>query len=230
MIISRIKAILRPIKHSLYNPWANSTYDSFLRDVSGVIHVGANSGQERGIYSNLGLRVIWIEPIPEIFSELSKNIRHFTKQRAYRELVTDIDGKQYQFHISNNNGASSSILELKQHKDIWPDVHHTTSIPMSSITLSSLLKRERIDIGDYQALVIDTQGSELLVLQGGIDIIEHFRYIKTEVPDFESYEGCCQLAHIAEFMRQHGYLEFSRNRFASRDAGGDYFDMVYRRA
>jgi len=224
VIISKIKAVLRPIKHALKKP-----ADSFLRDVSGVIHVGANYGQEREQYNNFGLRVIWVEPIPEVFSELKRNIREFSNQRAYQALVTDVDGKEYKFHISNNNGASSSILEFKQHKDIWPNVNYTASISLNSITLASLLRKERIDPCDYQALIMDTQGSELLVLQGSVPVLENFKYIKTEVPDFESYEGCCQLVDINAFMKKHGYIEFSCNKFASREAGGDYFDIVYRR-
>jgi len=227
VFIEQIKSILRPIKHALKKPLINQSYDSFLRDVTGVIHVGASHGQEREQYKYFGLQVIWIEPIPEIFEELRKNIRLFSNQEAYQELVTDVDGKEYQFNISNNDGVSSSILELKQHKDIWPNVNYTNRIALSSITLTSLLKREQIDPSDYQALIMDTQGSELLVLQGSIDLLENFKFIKTEVPDFESYEGCCQLRDIAEFMEKYGYVELSRNKFASREAGGNYFDIVY---
>ena len=203
--------------------------DAFLRDVSGVIHVGANAGQERHYYQAHGLRVVWIEPIPEIFAQLMANLKSFRGQLGLQALVTDIDGKEYRFHIANNNGASSSILDFKHHVDIWPDVAYTTAITLTSTTLTSLLDRERIDLHDYQALVMDTQGSELLVLRGSIPILRNFEYIKTEVPDFEAYEGCCQLADIAAFMREHGYEEYSRHRFASRPAGGSYFDIVYRR-
>ena len=45
---------------------------SFLNNVSGVIHVGANSGQERYEYNLYSLDVIWIEPIPKIFNKLKK--------------------------------------------------------------------------------------------------------------------------------------------------------------
>lgn len=229
MIVEKIKSILRPIKHALYKSSSTNSYDGFLRDVTGVIHVGANCGQEREQYSELGLQVIWIEPIPEVFKALKRNIKPFDNQVAYQELVTDADGKEYQFHISNNNGASSSILELKQHKDIWPNVDYTNSITLNSITLTSLLKREGIDPSNYQALIMDTQGSELLVLQGSVELLQNFEFIKTEVSDFESYKDCCQLNDIAEFMAEHGYVEFSRNKFATREAGGNYFDIVYKR-
>ena len=77
---------------------------------------------------------------------------------------------------------------------------------------------------------MDTQGPELLIVQGGKPILENFKYIKTEVPDFESYVGCCQLGNIETFLSDHGYVEFSRYKFVSRPQGGSYFDIVYRRA
>ncbi|HSG11415.1 MAG TPA: FkbM family methyltransferase [Gammaproteobacteria bacterium] len=76
---------------------------------------------------------------------------------------------------------------------------------------------------------MDTQGSELLVLQGGLPVLDNFRYIKTEVPDFESYAGCCQLADVSEFMTRHGYAELARRQFAGRRDGGNYYDIVYKK-
>lgn len=203
--------------------------DSFLGKVTGVVHVGANTGQERDLYASLGLRVIWIEPIPDVFAQLCANIRDLRKQRALQALVTDVDGSEYEFHVANNSGLSSSILEFKDHADIWPDVKYSSTIRLRSLTLAALLGRERVNPRKYQALVMDTQGSELLVLRGSVPILRSFRFIKTEVPDFEAYAGCCQLKDIDAFMGEHGYTEHSRKEFARREAGGRYFDVVYRR-
>lgn len=224
MIVDKIKTLLRPFKKAF-----RKDPDRFLREISGVVHVGANLGQERKLYRSHDLSVIWVEPIPEAFARLNDNIRGFINQRAFQALVTDVDDKEYEFHIANNDGESSSILELKQHKDIWPDVRYTTTLRLRSMTLASLFFREGVDASKYQALIMDTQGSELLVLQGSLPILSRFRFIKTEVADFESYEGCCQLSQLNEFMTEHGYKEFSRRKFASRAEGGNYFDVVYKR-
>jgi hypothetical protein len=48
--------------------------DGFLGDVSGVVHVGANIGQERQLYAAHKLNVLWIEPISEVFKRLESNI------------------------------------------------------------------------------------------------------------------------------------------------------------
>jgi len=224
MIIPKIKAILHQARSMLKND-----PDRFLQKVSGVIHVGANAGQERELYAKFGLRVIWIEPIPEIFEKLKANVEKFPRQRALKCLVTDQDNVAYQFHIADNEGHSSSILDLNLHKDLWPQVAYEKTITLRSKTLPSLLEEEHIDYSEYDSLIMDTQGSELLVLKGAVSILENFTYIKTEVPDFESYIGCCQLSDIASFMAHHGYREFSRQKNAERPNVGSYYDVVYKR-
>lgn len=221
-------ASLRNLVRRLKSPLKKDP-DAFLQDISGLIHVGANTGQERDQYEQHGLQVIWVEPIPEVFATLVDNVAPFPKQRAIEALVTDTEGKEYEFNVASNNGASSSILDFKLHKDIWPQVTYERKIKLLSKTLPSLVTDQDIDLGVHNALVMDTQGSELLVLQGAIPVLHHFRYIKSEVPDFESYAGCCQLKDISEFMTRHGYHEVSRHRVAKRSQGGRYYDVVYKK-
>jgi FkbM family methyltransferase len=204
--------------------------NAFLRQVRGVVHVGANIGQERELYAKYKLDVVWIEPISSVFSELKANLKEFPRQHAYQYLVTDRDGEEYTFHVANNQGASSSILEFDQHKDIWPDVNYTESIRLESITLTSLFRKEGIETGKYDALVMDTQGSELLVLKGAESMIRGFKYVQTEAADFESYAGGCRVADIEEFLKRYGFSEIWRTKFASNQDGGSYYDIVYRRS
>jgi len=226
---------MKPRKSSLYSLLhrlrvaVTDPRDRFLDDVSGVVHVGANTGQERGLYARFGLRVLWIEPVPEVFSKLIGNIEGYPDQRAVQVLVTDQDDAEYSFNVANNFGASSSILELKGHREIWPEVEFTRQIVLRSTTLETLLVRERIDPADYDALIMDTQGSELLVLQGALGILQKFRFIKTEVADFEAYANCCQVADIHRLMTRYGFREYHRFKFAERTGLGSYYEITYRR-
>jgi FkbM family methyltransferase len=105
---------------SLFRRFKLAEPDDFLRSYSGVIHVGANSGQERTLYAQHGLNVVWIEPIPEVYAALTDNIVGYPRQTAINALITDKDGETYTLHVANNEGASSSILDLHDHRDIWP--------------------------------------------------------------------------------------------------------------
>jgi len=199
-----------------------------LESISGLIHVGANKGQEAGRYAEHDLDVLWIEPIPAVFNQLLENTNAYKKQVSVQALITDVDHKEYTFHVANNNGASSSIYQFKEHKEVWPHVAFEESISLKSITLSSLLEREEIDPAKYQALIMDTQGSELLVLNGSLPLLRRFKFIKTEVADFEAYQGACQIQGMNDFMLENGFKEFSRKPFGrpTKD-GGRYFNIIY---
>jgi FkbM family methyltransferase len=203
--------------------------DRFLKRVKGVVHVGANTGQEIKTYEKYGLSAIWIEPIPDVFEKLQSNLTGVVGQIALQGLVTDRDNAEYHFHIASNNGASSSILELNLHQDIWPDINFEKTIKLHSKTLSSLLNDNNVVLSDYDMLIIDTQGSELLVLKGAIPILHHFKYIQAEAADFEAYKDCCQLKDLQSFLDQYGYREVSRRKFATHPNGGGCYDIVYKR-
>lgn len=203
--------------------------DDFLSKIGGLVHVGANMGQERETYAAHDLDVLWIEPIPEVFQKLSRNLEALPKQRALQALVTDEDDAVCNFNVASNDGASSSILDFHEHKDIWPEVTFSGVIQLTTVTLATLFDRNAIDTSLYQGMLLDTQGAELLVLTGSVPVLKGFSYIKTEVADFESYKGCCQLPEIEAFMAKHGFVEVSRHQFASRVQGGNYYDIVYKR-
>lgn len=206
---------------------ANEPLDHYLRSASGVIHIGANSGQERDLYAQARLPVIWVEPIPDVFEELQANIAGYANQRAIRALVTDSDGAEYSFKIANNGGASSSIFDFADHKDIWPEVHYTSYQTLTGVTLSTLLDRESVDTKRYPALVMDVQGAELLVLKGAGERLSDFYYIKAEAADFESYAGCCTIADLTAYLTSFGFVEQSRTEFASHPNGGRYWDVTW---
>jgi hypothetical protein len=98
------------------------------------------------------------------------------------------------------------------------------------MTLSSVLGKAGIDSSAYDALVLDTQGSELLVLKGAQELLSGFKYIRTEAADFESYKNCATVASIDEFLVDFGFKLSRQDKFARRQAGGTYFDVLFERA
>jgi FkbM family methyltransferase len=217
---------LQRVKHRLRSS-QDAAFFSLLR---GVVHIGANTGQERRLYDSYGLQVLWVEPIPEVFAKLQENISGFEGQRAVQALVADQDGIEVDFHVASNDGASSSMLEMAQHRDVWPEVQYKRSIRMTTTTLPALVQAAGVDLTRFNGLVMDTQGSELLVLQGALPLLRHFDFIKTEVADFEAYKDCCQLNDLGPFMAGHGFDEVDRRLFKRKMRPGQaYYNVVYRR-
>jgi FkbM family methyltransferase len=212
--------------------WENERefLDGYLRNVSGLIHVGANLGQERRYYWLLGIDVIWVEPIREIYDRLVDNLAPYPRQRAVNALLTDKDGEQVEFQIANNNGASSSILALEDHALIFPDIEYVERRTIESTTLPTLVEREKIPLDLFQALTLDVEGAERLVLEGAGDLLGRFRYVKCEVSDFPSRSGTPTARELDGIMRAAGFQELARRQFSlGPDGQGASWDIVWKK-
>ncbi len=176
----------------------------FLKGARGVIHVGASSGQERNLYKEMGLPVVWIEPIPDVFEQLQKNIAGYPDQRALNYLITDRYA-EYDFHISSNRGESSSIFDFEKHAEVWPDIDYVGSIRLQGRTLKNVIQLEDIDLARFDTLILDVQGAELLVLKGLGDYLDKFKYVRCEAQDIPFYKGGCLLADLDEFFAPRGF-------------------------
>ena len=199
----------------------------FLPHVTGLVHVGANRADERDLYAGLGLHVLWVEALPEVFVDLQRHIATTPRQIALQALVTDRDGQEHTFNVSSNAGLSSSIFTFGDHSKLWSDIEMVRTVQLTSTRLDTLLQRHAIDVGAYQALLLDTQGSELLVLQGAGDLLERFEFIQAEAADFNAYQGACQLRDLDAFLRTQGFRRVLKVPMAGRAEIGHYYDVLY---
>jgi len=103
----------------------------------------------------------------------------------------------------------------------------TETIFVQGITLNTFFKRNDIDAARYQALVLDTQGTELKVLYGATDLLPHIKFIEVEVADFEAYKGCARLEEMQTFMVEHEFAEKFRVTYPTDKHIGNYYEIVY---
>lgn len=190
--------------------------------------MGANVGQERDLYAKFNQKVLWVEPIPQVFEILSSNLKSFPHQHAENRLITDRDGAEYVFRVANNS-VSSSILALDRHREIWPEVHFESQMVLRSITLDTMLDEIGAGPDDYRALVMDTQGSELLVLKGARRLLKHICYVKTEAADFEVYVGCAKVEEVETFLSGFGFELTRADKFAEKEGVGSCYDLLFRK-
>lgn len=167
----------------------------------GVLHIGANVGEEAPVYHELGIKkVIWIEGNPDIFGKLCTNVLKFGHE-AINAIIGDETGKEVTFHVSNNASQSSSILELGTHKIVHPDVHYVKDIPGKTIRIDYYFK----DLNGYDFLNIDLQGAELMALRGMGDLLEGFKWAYLEVNKAHLYEGCPLVEDLDLFLMGFGF-------------------------
>lgn len=166
----------------------------------GVLHVGANVGEEAPVYDELGIKkVLWIEANEQLIPQLRINVGKY-KHKVWHALAGDVEGLEVELHISNNAGQSSSILELGTHKIAHPEVHYVGSQVMKMIRLD-----QRGCYGEYDFLNIDVQGAELKVLKGLGEYIEGFKWCYLEVNKAELYKGCALIEDIDFYLGSYGF-------------------------
>jgi len=202
-------------------------FDSFLKEVKGVIHIGANEGQEREHYKKYGLqKVLWIEADPEAFKKLKKNISQYKNQIALNYLVLN-KKKKSKFNISNSNGNASSVLEFSKHKKMYPNVKYIKKIFIQSYTLCNILKKEKINLKNYQVLILDVQGSELRVLKGANKLLINFKYIKLECSNFEVYRDNPSINEISNYLKNYNFKEVKRIKIDQNESKEEVFDILF---
>ncbi|MEY3227286.1 MAG: hypothetical protein RLZZ536_1905 [Planctomycetota bacterium] len=198
----------------------------FVERSSGVVHVGAHTGEEAWIYNAFRVPVIWVEANPELIPVLSNEIQKFSGQHALQALLTERDGEEVEFRITNNGGASSSVLQLGEHSKMYPDVNETSTVRLKSTTLERVL--EKFDgHGRFDALVLDVQGAELLVLKGAGPRITQFKFIFAECSDFEIYKDCCTVESLSAWLKDFGYSELKRYVHHTAHGVGTVFDILF---
>ena len=184
----------------------------------GVLHIGANIGEEAPTYLKLGIRKqIWIEGNPEIFLKLKQNINHNPQAVALNYVIGD-ENKPVTFHIANNGSQSSSVLELGTHKQQHPSVHFTHDIQTTMHRIDSL----ELDLNDVDFLNIDLQGFEYEALKGMGDLLKKFKWAYLEINRAQVYQGCTQVDSLDLFMLANGFRRVETARWI-----GDWTDALY---
>ncbi len=168
-------------------------------DIRGIIHIGASELEEKFTYNLHGItNIIWIEAQQKLVDKYKKD------NKVYCLTVSDKDDEDVTLHISNNS-QSSSILEFGTHSKNHADVVFIKDIPVKTTRIDTFIKREKIDIKDYNWISIDIQGVELKALKSFGNLLEHIDYIYSEINTEEVYKECDLLPDIDSYLSIFGF-------------------------
>ena len=169
----------------------------------GVLHVGANVGEEAPVYDELGIKKVWwIEGNGELIQKLAANVSKYEGQQWMNYLISD-DNSKVQFHISNNGSQSSSILELGTHLQQHPEVNYVHDVEMTTFRIDDLFTSETL--AGYDFLNIDLQGAELKALKGMGDLLHQFKWAYLEVNRDYVYKNCPLVDEIDLYLVMFGF-------------------------
>lgn len=177
------------------------------KPLKGSIHIGAHNGEEKKWYNDNNINpVIWIEANPKLYSKIKDNVGD---DQIIICGVGNFNTKS-KFNVANN-GQSSSILNLKTHKQKHPDVFYIDTIEIDIKRMVTIIDEYNIDINNFNFLNLDIQGYELEAIKSFDDLIINFDYIYTEVNVEELYENCPLISDIDIYLEKYGFVRSETN-------------------
>lgn len=177
----------------------SSIVDKYKMTLTGVVHIGAHECEELEDYSKYTNKIIWVEAQPSLVDKAKQRGIH-----VHQAVLSSTDGETREF-IVTNNGASSSLLELKEHLTEHPWVYETRRDIVTTTTFDRLVQTANLNLSSCDFLNLDIQGMELAVLKGMKQTLHHFKYIYTEVNTKELYAGCALLADMDAYLTTQGF-------------------------
>ena len=192
----------------------NSMREQLVRECEMVVHIGAHTGSEAEFYQSLQKRVVWVEANPQVADSLIQNISNFSNQIAFNLLLGDEDCPQVDFHVSSNQGQSSSLF------DFGKDMNHknlamvkTIKLPM--FKLDSVFSTEQILKNSHW--IIDVQGAELKVLKGAAKMLSMASSLDIEISTREEYSGGATYYQVKTFLSSFGFYPLWRPKENSHE-------------
>ena len=183
----------------------DTDFEKYVKEIRGVLHVGANTGQELDWYVNKKVsRVIWFEPHNKSFAILEANIAEYKHHEAYKIGIHDTL-KSASLHIASNQAQSSSILDFGTHRKYYPRIRYIEDQPITLMRMDDFLEENSIDIKEFNFLNVDVQGVELNVMKSFGDSLGKLDYIYTEINKEELYVGANLLPEIDTYLDSRGF-------------------------
>lgn len=161
-----------------------------LLDVDTVFDVGANVGQyAQQLRGDVGYRgaIVSFEPLPHAAQRVRQLAQSDASWRVVECAIDDRAGKTT-FNIMSGDEFSSLLPPSKDFEGRFHGQHHIES----SITVDVITLADAVAMAPDMRrglLKLDTQGTELRLLAGGLESLQRFPAVQMEVAFKALYEG-----------------------------------------
>ena len=176
----------------------------FANKIHSIAHVGAHLGQEVGIYLQAKPDNLYLfEPQKNIFDKLNSKVLDKNNVFTFNFGLGADNSKKILHKATENNGASSSLLEPKLHLELHSNIKFENNEEVE-------VKRfDELNINDVNFLVLDVQGFELEVIKGFGKKMESIDFLFTEINKNFVYKNNVLIQQLDEHLNKVGLVRFS---------------------
>jgi FkbM family methyltransferase len=198
-----------------------------------LVDVGARGGlKSNWAAARPHLRMIGFEPDKREHARLIE--RSADRETTFFSVALSNRTGPVQLNVARDRGLSSIFQPDRSFLDAFPEASRFDTIAVEKVeadTLDNLLRSRQITEIDF--VKVDTQGSELLVLEGGRAALAASGLgVEVEAEFTPIYKGQPLFADVDAFMRSLGYMLFDLRpcywkRAAGRSLGGPRGQIIW---
>lgn len=188
--------------------------------IRGVLHVGANNGYEIPHYFDLGAeRVVAVEPLELAVKELRARFHDDPRVEILACGLSDMNATG-RLRVAPGDGMGSGFLRAVDGSDDgWLE-------QPTRVRRGDSLK---LDWAALNALVIDTQGTEMDVLQGMGDRLRGFDVLVVECSKDPLWAGEVSALEVGGFLADEGFVYHGRADYAAPASEFHHGDLLFYR-
>ena len=202
-------ARVRPINvgnQNKMNPFINAYFDKYYQEHPLIfVDIGASGGiPKEWKRVDRHLQVIGFEPDEREFANLveSQELRYLNSA-LYKEK------KKIEFHLCRKQEVSSIFLPSIDFLNQFPEEERFDVLETIILEADSLDNQfQKNGISDVDFIKLDTQGSELSILEGAIETLKTVFGLQIEVGFVELYQDQPLFSDVNSFISSHGFQLF----------------------
>lgn len=164
-----------------------------------ILDIGANIGQFQST-----IKSFWPQTtvyMVEANKECEPHLKRF-KQPYFIEVLGEIDNKQVNFYkTKQSNVATGNSIYLE--KTSFYDESNILVESRLTKTLSTLFPNDKFDF-----IKLDTQGSEIDIMMGGLDLVRNSKYVLIETALKEYNDSAPMESQVIKFMENLGFKNY----------------------
>jgi len=213
-----------------FGPLFESQYKKFPLT---LLDIGARGGMsDYWRAAEKHLRVIGVEPDLQSYAALIQT--SLSTQNTYLDIGLYRESTQLDFYLTREGGDSSILKPNREFLDRFPnssryDIVETTQIKTDTVDR----QLQQHQISDIDFIKVDTQGSELFILQGATKFLTNAVIgLEIEVEFNQMYQNQPLFADIDNFIRGFGFQLFDLRPIywkanAGQELGGRKGQIIY---
>lgn len=147
-----------------------------------------------------GHRIIGFEPFKESFEKALQNTSRFKNVEIHNVAMDETEGEST-LHITADPLATSLLVSANPQGETGRKIMEIKHETLKTSTLDKIIS------GDTQILLLklDTQGTELRILRGGVNTLSRTSLVLVELNNHELYTGGAQYYEVDEFLRKNNF-------------------------